>query len=228
MFTQLVMISTFFLLTFTGIKIFQRSKKVNYFTGKVMGFGLFFVAIGILFYIIRDILVQLEMYQIQEKLLIIGGVFQILGNSLMLWFFCGEFISKRLAKLSFLAGLLLIILMIIAVQLMPLGSELISAPFEPFSYKVIRNFFQTEGMFFPGIPLFIWLITFPVLLAGIILFNTLKVKDKEKRKKGFLYGLGFLFLFIPMVICIFISPIYARWGYLVGAILLYQAFKMKN
>lgn len=228
MFTQLVMISTIFLLTLTGIKMFQRSKEVDYFTGKIMGFGLFFIAIGILFYVIRDILVQSEMYQIQEKLLIIGGIFQILGNALMLWFFCGEFISKRLAKLSFLAGLLLIILMVIAMQLIPLGSELILAPFEPFPYTVIRNFLQAEVVLIPGLALFFWLIISPALLAGIILFNTLKVKEKERRKKGFLYGLGFLFLFVPMVICIFISPIYARWGYLIGAILLHQAFKVKN
>jgi len=225
MFTQLVMLSTIIFLWWTGSKFYRKSKKIAYFSGKIVATGLFLVGFGILMYVIRDIFIQLEMYQIQEKLTLSGGFFHILGSVLILWFICREFASKLLGKVSFVLGLLIMVLMMVGIKTASVDSEIIKAPFEPFPYTIIRNY-PAEGVTL-AMPIFWWMGLTSVLLLGIIFYNVLKLKKKEEKKKGLLYGFGFIFLIFPMLICTFISPIYARWGYLIGAILLYRAFGMK-
>jgi ABC-type Fe3+-siderophore transport system permease subunit len=105
-----------------------------------------------------------------------------------------------------------------------MGGELQRAPLEPFSYFVIRNYPLSPL----GNAILLGAITgISFLIFGIILYNSLRVKEKEGRIKGLLYGLGIFFLIAPMAICTLISPIYARIGYLIGAILIYKALGMK-
>lgn len=224
MFAQLIMLSTIILLSLVGSKAFRQSRRINYLPGKTLSLGLFFVAFGIFTYAVRDILTQLELYEI-ELMVGKGGIFfHVLGGVLILRFFTQTFTSERFKQICFLACLIFVIFILVALMSFPLVSETIQAPFEPFPYQVRRH--SPDGMS-ANLVIFIFIFS-PVLLTGIILYNTVKTEEKRLRKKALFYGAGFLFLFIPSLICLFISPVYARWGYLIGAILLYKAFRIKT
>lgn len=223
MFIQLVMLSTIILLFLTGNKTLKTSQKTYFFPAKILSLGLFFVALGIFLYMVRDILTQFKLYKFQLIVGKVGIFFHTLGGVLILWFLAQEFIEQNFKKIFYLISLITIIIVLGGLIVFPTTSEIIQAPFEPFTYKVIRNAPVGE---LGSLTLFIFILG-PVLLTGVILYNTFKIKEKKLRIKGSLYSAGFLFLFIPSVICLFISPIYARWGYLVGAILLYTALKIK-
>ena len=228
MVTQLIMISTIFLLAFSGKRIFQKSKVINYFPGKIFSLGLFFVASGILFYAIRDVFIQIRMYEIQIWFIQIGAILHFIGCFLILWFFSKEFILKPLFQkiiFSLFSFLMIFFIFITLGGVLKIGSELQSAPLEPFPYFVMRNFILDPlgNMYLLGIVISLALLTF-----GIILYNLLREKEKTLRFKGLLYGLGALFLIAPMGICMVISPVYARIGYLIGAFLVYETFRVKT
>jgi len=227
MITQLVMLSTYILLAFVGGKTFQKSKRINYLPGKILSFGLFFVALGIFCYAIRDIFIQFGMYETQLIILKLGGFIHALGCILTLWFLCQQFTSERLKRILFLTCLFIIVSVLILLTIFPWSSEVIQAPFEPFPYKVIRNFPSSSSSKMGIITEIILFIIVSVLLTSIILYNVSQLEDKKLRKKGMFYGIGFLCLLLPMIICSMVSPIYARIGYLLGAIFIYKAFKME-
>jgi len=95
----------------------------------------------------------------------------------------------------------------------------------------VLSFFGLVGMWKPAMLPFrfssgIYLGMF--IIALILLFSTIFIaKEKKVITKALLYGLGISFqgLFIP--ICIFISPIFARLGYGIGAFMIYKAFGIK-
>lgn len=223
MFTQLVMLSTIILLLSVGSKALRQSRRTNYLPGKILSFGLFFVAFGIFTYAVRDILAQFGLYQLELTVGKSGIFFHVLGGVLMLRFFTQAFTPERFRQIFFLVSLLFVAIVLIALIIFPTVSEIIQAPFEPFPYKVIKH--TPIGM--PSYLIMFILVVGSALLTSIVLYNTLKIEEKKLRAKGLLYGMGFLFLFLPSLICLFISPIYARWGYLIGAILLYKGFKKK-
>lgn len=72
----------------------------------------------------------------------------------------------------------------------------------------------------------VYLILFVLAIVGLLL-SVIAAKQRKVMIKSLLYGLGISFqgLFIPL--CIFISPIFARLGYGVGALMVYKAFGMK-
>ncbi len=226
MVTQLVMLSTIIVLSVTGFNFLSRSKKYNLPSVRIFSYGLFFVALAILLYAIRDIFVQVGLYEIQTRLLTIGGLLHIIGAYLILWFITKEFAPKSYFKYAFyfLFSIALIAFgLFVSGKLFKIESEIQKAPFEPFSYYVIRNYI-TDPVGVTILYGIILIISFLVL--GIIVYNSLKVK--EKKKKGLLYGFGAGFLVVPMVICALYSPVFARIGYLIGAILIYQALKIKG
>lgn len=223
MFTQLVMLSTIILLLLVGKETFRTSQRINYFPAKIFSLGLFFVAFGIFTYSIRDILAQFETYELQLIIGKTGIFFHTLGGVLILRFLTQEFSPERFKQAFFLICLFCIVVVLIGLIGFPLVSEITPAPFEPLPYKVIRH---TPVGTPSNIIIFIFIFG-PILLTSIVLYNTLKLEEKKLRAKGLLYGIGFLFLFLPSLICLFISPIYARWGYLIGTILLYKGFKKK-
>ncbi|KPJ73259.1 hypothetical protein AMJ48_02235 [Parcubacteria bacterium DG_74_1] len=220
------MFLTIILLCWAGANFYRKAKEITYFPGKVVGVSLTLIGLGILMYAIRDLFIQLEMYKIQESVLLLGGIFHILGSILLFWFVCG-FAAESLRKISFGLGLILMIFLVFGIRIVSFDSEVIQAPFEFFPYTVVRNFIAEPDVLSI---LFFWMsLLVPLLILGIISYNALKLKEKNVRQKGLLYGLGFVFLTFPMVtICMFISPIYARWGYLIGAILLYRAFQIET
>ncbi len=217
------MFSTIALLLLIGSKTFWQSRKINYPSGKILSLGLFLVAVGILTYTIRDILTQFKLYEAELIIGKVGTLAHALGGLLVLRFFIQKFAPENIKKICFFVCLTLIIIVLIGLMIFPLVSETMQAPFEPFSYEIRRH--TPEGMS-AGLIIFIFIFT-PLLLAGIIFYNTIKVEEKNLKTKAFLYGMGFLFLFIPAAVCLFISPIYARWGYLLGAIFIYKAFNIK-
>jgi hypothetical protein len=217
------MISTIVLLSLVGKKALQKSQMINYPSAKILSLGLFLVAFGIFTYMVRDILTQFGLYRFQLMIGKTGIFFHTLGGVLILWFLSQNFVSESFKKAFFLVSILTIIIVLIGLLNFPVASQIIQAPFEPFPYKVIR---QAPVGKINNLIIFIFILG-PALLTGIILYHTLKLKEKKLRTKGLFYGAGLLFLFIPSLICLFISPIYARWGYLIGAILIYKAFGMK-
>lgn len=223
MFAQLVMLSTIVLLSLVGSKAFWQSRRINYFPGKILSSGLFFVALGIFIYAVRDILTQFGLYELELTVGKSGIFFHVLGGVLILRFFTQRFASERFRQICFLACLAFIVIVLIALTVFPLTSETTQAPFEPFPYQVRKH--SPTGM--PAYLVIFIFIFSPILLTGIVLYNTIKIEEKRLKTKALFYGAGFLFLFIPSLVCLFISPIYARWGYLIGATLLYKAFQMK-
>lgn len=227
MITQLVMISTIFLLCITGCKFFKRAQKLQYPSVKIFAFGLFLVAFGILFYSVRDILIQLELYRIQTGFLVLGGLIHIIGSYLILYFVVKEFGPRSYFKHIFyvLFGIVLFGFgLFLSGKIFKLGSEIKQAPLEPFHYLIVRNYVSDPtGTFI----LYGLIVLISILVLGIILFNSYKVKEKSMRIKGLLYGIGTWFLISPMLICALVSPVFARIGYLVGAILIYKAFGIK-
>jgi hypothetical protein len=223
MFAQLVMLSTIILLSLAGNKTLKTSQRINYFPGKMLSLGLFLVALGIFTYMVRDILTQFELYKFQLTIGKAGIFFHTLGGVLILHFLTQEFAPERFKKVFFSICLLSIVVVLIGLMSFPLVSEVTQAPFEPFPYKVIRH--APAGT--PSNAVIFIFIFGPALLTSIVLYNTFKLKEKKLRAKGLLYGMGFLFLFLPSLVCLFVSPIYARWGYLIGAILLFKVLRMK-
>jgi len=217
MFAQLVILSTVILLSLVGSKAFRQSRRINYFPGKILSFGLFFVAFGIFTYAVRDILTQFELYQLELAVGKSGIFFHVLGGVLILRFFTQAFTPDPFRQIFFSICLLFIAIVLVALISFPTTSEIIQAPFEPFLYKVIKH--TPVGM--PAYLIIFIFIFGPVLLTSIVLYNVVKIEEKKLRTKALFYGTGLLFLFIPSLVCLFISPIYARWGYLIGAILLY-------
>jgi len=223
MFAQLVMLSTIILLSLAGNKTLKTSQRINYFPGKMLSLGLFLVALGIFTYMVRDILTQFELYKFQLTIGKTGIFFHTLGGVLILHFLTQEFAPERFKKVFFSICLLSIVVVLIGLMSFPLVSEVTQAPFEPFPYKVIRH---APAGTPSNVTVFVFIFG-PALLTSIVLYNTFKLKEKKLRAKGLLYGMGFLFLFLPSLVCLFISPIYARWGYLIGAILLFKVLRMK-
>lgn len=223
MFTQLVMLLTIILLLLVSLETFKQSRRTGYTTGKFLAFGLFFVALGIFSYSIRDILTQFEFYQWELTIGKIGILFHILGGALMLRFLTQLFMSPRFKRIFFAASIIYIAVVLVALILSPLVSEKQQAPLEPLHYEIIRHEPSEMSAHF----VLIVFIFGPLLLTSIVLYNTIQLEEKVLKIKAWLYGGGFFFLFIPSIICLFISPIYARWGYLLGAFLLYKALRMK-
>lgn len=95
----------------------------------------------------------------------------------------------------------------------------------------ILSFFGLVGLWKPTMLAFnlskgMYLTMFICALLLLIL-SVVFAKERKVLVKALLYGLGISFqcLFIPL--CIFISPVFARLGYGIGAIMVYKAFGMK-
>jgi len=147
MITQLVMISTVLLLLTIGIKSFKKSIRLNLSIGKIFSFGLIFIAIAIVFYAIGDIFTQMERYGIQSKLLYAGSFFHLSGILLLFWFLVKEFTEERFRKVFLAIGIFLALSITATVIMVQTEREIIQAQFEPFSYKIVRQFPNSAGGF---------------------------------------------------------------------------------
>jgi hypothetical protein len=110
-------------------------------------------------------------------------------------------------------------------------SERVKALF--FGYGVpIIGFLGMVGVFRPKLlPVFAgsataYKILFVLALLSLLVY-VLIAKERKAAIKTLFYGLGISFegLFIPL--CLFISPTFARLGYGIGALMVYNAFNMK-
>lgn len=228
MFTQTVMILTIIFLALTGVNFYIKDRNAPYPGSKIMIIGIFAVAIGILAYAARDIFIQLGQRGPQEAALQLGGVFHLLGSIFIFWFISKKFISRPLGRIFILLGVVIMVTTVFSLNIGPtITKEASQALFEPFSYEIVRPYVEMEEIVYPGVLVFAWQFLAPFLLLGIILFHVLKLEDPAQKRKGIFYGFGLFFLFFPMLICMFVSPIFARWGYLAGAFLLYKAFQME-
>ncbi|MBZ9572447.1 hypothetical protein KJA15_03895 [Patescibacteria group bacterium] len=224
MFIQLVMLTSIICLLWGGKRILQKSKTINYSPGKLLAWGLLSIAFSIFSYAIRDVFIQFELYKIQYVLYQIGGTVQAIGILLIFWFVFQEFVPRFFIKIIFPIIIGGIVFMIIAIAFFPTMSIIEEAPLEPVPYKVISHPWQSNAV---NIAFFSLIIGFSILIFFIFLYNSIREKEKKGKIKGLLYGLGILLLFLPALLCVFISPIFARIGYTIGAILIYKAFGMK-
>jgi len=222
------MFLTIIILALTGLQFLKRAKRTNLLSGKIFAYGLFFVALAILFYSVRDVFIQFGLYEIQEKLLVIGGLVHLVGAYFILYFIVKEFGPKSYFKHAFnvLFGFVLFGFgLFLSGMVFKLGSEIGQAPLEPLPYLVVRNYVSDPAGVFV---LYGLVALISLLVLGIIGFSSYRVKEKSMRIKGLLYGLGTWFLIAPIIICAVLSPIFARIGYLIGAFLIYEAFKKKK
>lgn len=225
MFTQLVIVISVICLLITASKIIEKGKIVISPGGLSLPGGLLFVAFAIFSYGVRDILIQFGKYDLQSIFYKIGGISQIIGFFLVGIFVSGFLTQKFLRKILLPFWAVYSIIIIIAVLFFPVKTVIKQAVLEPFPYKVISlpwesaaiNIFFLAGTFF--LSLFI-LITF--------LYNFINIKEKSGRLKTLFYGIGLFCLFLPAILCVFISPIFGRLGYVVGAICIFLAFRIKT
>ena len=227
MITQFIMLTTVYLLFWLSFNFLKRGEKIKNQSVKVFAAGLFLIAIAIIIYSLRDIFIQFGLYNIQEKLLISGGLLHIFGSYFLLWFVSREFGPKSYFKYIFYILFFLVLAsfaLFISGKVFKLESEIKQAPLEPLSYLVVRNYISdpTGIVLLYGI-----IILISILILGIILLNSFKTKERKVKIKGLLYGLGTWFLIAPMIICALVSPVFARIGYLAGAFFLYKALNIK-
>jgi hypothetical protein len=188
--------------------------------------GLILIAGGIFLYALRDVFTQFQLFEVQYRLLIVGAFFQFIGGLLLLWFFVNEFVATPYLRYLVYPLFGIVVAMLLFTQkIIPMGSEIQRAPLEPLPYYVARSFPLTK---FGAVLIYGMILIISFLIFGIVSLHTMKVKDPELRKKGIFLGAGILFLILPMMVCLLISPIYARLGYLLGAFLVYKALKMKE
>lgn len=224
MFTQLVMIFSIVFLVWSGNKIFRKSKEINYSSGTLLALSLFFVGFSVFNYAIRDVFIQFEMYKTEYIFYQIGVISQLGGMFLMTMFVC-SFVSKLFARtvlIPFAVGSAIFI--IIAIVFFPTISIIKQAPLELIPYKVISHPWSSKLI---NIIFFSLALLFSVLSFSVFLYNAIKIKERRRKIKALFYGFGILFLFLPAILCVFISPIFARLGYVIGAILIYKAFQTK-
>lgn len=222
MLTQLVMIFSIVFLVWSGNKIFRKSKEINYSPGIILSLSLFLVGFSVFNYSIRDIFIQFEMYKTQYIFYQIGAISQIFGMFLIV-LFVSNFVSKRFARIiliPFIIGSVLFVTT--AVLFFPTLSVIKEVPFELIPYKVISHPW-------PSMVINIIFISIVFLLSisnfSIFLYNAIKIKERIGKRKALFYGFGILCLFLPTILCLFVSPIFARLGYVIGAILMYKAFQ---
>jgi hypothetical protein len=115
--------------------------------------------------------------------------------------------------------------MLISIMFLPMVSLESEAPLEVIPYKVVRHPWELD---FVNKAFFLSIIFLSFVVIFVFLYNIKGQKDKREKVKGLLYGSGILLLFLPAILCVFVDPIFARIGYTVGAILIYNAFRIKT
>ena len=290
MFTEIVIIFDVILLSWVGIKIFKRSKEINYTPGKYLAWALFLCAFGIFTYGMRSAAIQFgpAFYQLDEIIYRIGTSINCIGILLAFWFVYKEFTPKLFAQITSIPVFGSLLFLVITTAFLPTMRVVRPAPLEPFRFMMtnypwqwplvnqafificflvplmilgifLYNALKTEsrakallyGMISPillligmlgifkkpgppgvvttsFIPLPFWLAV-GILILGLVSLILIVITSRETRKvvKSLLYGLGIPLLLIPAVLCAFISPVFARIAFGIGAILIYKAFGMK-
>lgn len=72
-------------------------------------------------------------------------------------------------------------------------------------------------------------LSWTIVVIGLILLVLAALISKNRRRieKAIMYGFGVALLLASAIACLYISPVFARIGYGIGAILTYKAFGMK-
>jgi len=225
MFTQLVIIISIICVAITANKILEKRKMINYPGGLSLPLGLFSVAFAIFAYGIRDILIQLDKYDLQFIFYQIGGIAQIVGFFLVGIFVSGFLTKKFLRKIILLFWAVYSIAIIIAVLFFPVRIIVKQAILEPFPYKVISLPWES-GMI--NIFFLAGTVVLSLFIFCTFLYNFINIKERNGKLKTFFYGMGLFCLFLPAILCVFISPIFGRLGYVIGAICILFAFRIKT
>lgn len=208
-----------------GAKILSRARTTNYSVAKFLAIGLLFVGFAILLYSIRDIFIQFGKINIQYSFYQAGVIFQTMGGLFIFAFIYKEFASKLFTWLTspiIVGGAFLIMFAVLFLPTMQIVKE---ASLEPIRYVLINHPWESMAM---NIAFLVIIVTFSFSIFSIFLYRTLKMKGRKAKMKGLLYGVGLFLLYIPTLISVFISPIFARIGYGIGALLIYRAFKIKT
>ena len=224
MFTILVMLITIFTFWYGGVKIFKRAKTTQYRPAYWLAITFLTSGFGIFCYLIRSILVQFDFFTADQIIYRIGGFVHMIGFIPVIYFTYKEFAPKLIRwTIGLLSGLGMVFIGIST--FFPLKTILVKqAPLEIIPFKMTS--FPWEWMFVNKAFMLITVVV-PILLFLVFLINGLKARNKKVLLKSLMYGFGILMIIIPTPACVFISPIFARLGYVAGAILAYKAFRMK-
>lgn len=224
MFTQLVIVISIICILVTVNKIVERRKSTSYPGGQILSLGLLSVAVAIFSYGIRDVLIQFN-FGSEFIFYQIGGLFQLFGFFLI-GIFVSRFISgKYLRRVVLFFWFVYFLFMAVSILFYPVKSIEKQAIFEPIPYRVISHPWESQII---NISYVVGGLAFSILVLAIFLYNFIKMKERGGKEKAILYGLGIFFLFVPTLLCLFISPILGRLGYAIGAICLFFAIKIKS
>lgn len=203
----------------------KRSQELSYTPGKFLAGALLLSAFSLAFYSIRDVLVQYGLLDVQYAFYAIGAIIQGTGGYLMIVFATTGFTSSRTQKIILPITGVLVALTVLAIAFGPTITIMKEAPFEPFPYLVVNHPWENMAL---NIAFLLSILFLVGLVFGVFLSQLRKTGTPQRRKKLLFYAFGIAFLFLPTILSVLVSPVFARIGYLVGAFLISKAFAMKG
>ena len=225
MFTQLVIATSIVSILITVNKVLEKRKFSSNSSNLSLPLGFLFVALALFCYGIRDVLIQFDFSRLEFIFYKVGGFLQLVG-----FFLVGIFVSKFLPgkilnSLVLAVWFLYSVFMTIAIFFFPVRTVVQQAVFEPIPYKVISHPWESalanSVYVFGGVIL-------TLLVLFVFSYNSTTLNDKNSKIKTLLYGVGIFSLFIPTLLCLFLSPVFGRIGYIIGAIFIFIAMKIKT
>ncbi len=220
MLKDVIMLGSVALLLYMGWQVEKRKRATHKSILTKLSMFYFALGISILMYYIRDFYVANEALDLLFYR--IGAMFQGLSFLLIFLFSIDIFYSESRFKMpAYILAFLIFVMFSIGMWTFHLEREM-QVFYLDKKYEVTRVFFPIEiekiiitliGIFASTLP------TLSFVIYGL--------RDKNSRKKAFLYATGMVVMFAGSMLCYLISPLLARSLYLVGAIICYYAFKMR-
>jgi hypothetical protein len=212
-------------LIWSGVRIYQRSKVTKYYSAKLLALGLILFGIFPIFGVLRHIVVQWELYQLDEIFYRATVFFGSFGIFLLLLFILKSFIPRRF-------NLIFILILLVSFSIIWMGNfflplKMIETPVSPFLEPWPAK--QTVYIFEWAPANFIWTfggLFFGLITVSIFLYNGIRSKNKKIFRKSFIYGTGLALLIFPILFChISLTVAFILFG--IGSLLIYKAFGME-
>lgn len=225
LFVIALMMVTIGVLLYTGTQIVIKSKKTSYRPGTYLGIGLLLPAFSFSMYIIRDVLVQDGLYDVQFIFYRVGAVAQAVAGFFILLFVLKGFTSERVQRIGVPGVALLISGIIFSFLIFPVRSLVQNSPLLGEAYITITHPWESMIVNIG----YLLAVVFLVGVVVVVFVKNMKTLDsKEGKIKALMYAGGIATLFLSVIPSVLISALFARVGYFIGALILYRAFFKKT
>ncbi len=212
-------------LIWSGVRIYRRSKVIKYYLAELLALGLILFGIFPIFGILRNIVAQWELHQLDEIFYRVTVFLGASGIFLLLLFILKSFTPKRFSLIFILILLISFIIIWMGNFFLPL--KMISLPIAPLMEPLPVK--QTVYIFEWAPANSIWAFGgafFGLLAISIFLYNGIRSKNKKIFRKSVIYGSGFSLLIFPILFChISLTIAFILFG--IGGLLIHKAFGMK-